>query len=156
MSSCQTREDQPQERQFPWKAVERGQRKESPWEPAQKLRRLSPSWAPVAAHSADPDVFVHGHHGDVDAAGVSDPKARLRARNSRVIRPKQPTLDLNQVRPPPRAAQVFFHVAGAVGSLQARLQNKPAARAPARRRLPLQTFYVVSACLASIYACVAL
>ncbi|HXF11922.1 MAG TPA: hypothetical protein VN517_02125 [Terriglobales bacterium] len=156
MSSYLIQEDQPQARQFPWKAVEREERKELPWQPAQKLRLLSPWWATVAAHSAAPDVFAHGHHGDGGVADASGPKARLKGQYSPVIQAEPMAPDSNPVQFPQQAAQQLFHDAEDAGPLPVRLQNKPAARALARRPLPLQTFYVVSACLASIYACVAL
>ena len=132
------------------------ERKELPWQPAQKLELLN-RWAAAGAHFAAPDAFAHGHHGDGGVVDASGPKARLKGQYSHVIQAEPMAHDLNPVLLPARAsAQQPFHDAEDAGPLPVRLQNKPAARALARRPLPLQTFYVVSACLASIYACVAL
>jgi hypothetical protein len=117
---------------------------------------LAPSqMAPVAVQSAVPDASCRGHRVADGADAVFDPKVGLTGRYS-LIQAEQTARDSDPLLLPRRVAQEVFHDAGFVGSIPARPQNKPAARALARRPLPLQTFYVVSVCLASIYACVAL
>ena len=161
MSSYPIQEGQRRAPRFPSRAVELTE-----WR-GLLLKRLrgalaNPSQpAAVAMKSAVLDASCRDHRGAGGEDDVSDPKVRLTARDSRVVRPEriqpdQPIHDSNPIRPLRPAAQGLVHDVGSLGLLPARLQNKPAAVAPAQRLRPLQTFYVVLVCPASIYACVAL
>jgi hypothetical protein len=157
MNSYPIPEGQPRALRFPLKAVERAQQQESPGQSGQKEWLLNPSeMAMVAVQSAAPDVSVPVHHGADGADAVSHPRVRLTARNSRATQPQQPARGANPIQCSCCEAQALLHDAESAGSIPARLQNKPAAVARAQWPPPLQTFYVVSACPASIYACLAL
>ena len=102
---------------------------------------------------ADPDASCRVRHDDAFEVDALYPKVRLTAWNSRSAPHQRIVRASKQVLEQRLSAQEFRQLLALVPSAPAPIRNKPVAVAPAPQPLLLATFYVVSACLASIYAC---
>src|SRR6185437_16660667 len=105
MSSYPIQEGQRRAPRFPSRAVELTEWRGLLLKRVQGALSNPSQPAAVAVNSAVPDAFCRGHHGAGGEDDVSDPKVRLTARDSRVVRteriqPDQQIHDSNPIRPP--------------------------------------------------------
>jgi hypothetical protein len=123
--------------------------------PASPSRQCLSTADPGFADSmfAAPDASCRVHHGGDGEVDAWYPKAHLSAWSSRLTRHQRIVRASMSVRRRRLSAREFRRCPALVPSALAPVQNKPVAMVRVRQPPLPATFYVVSACLASIYAC---